>query len=267
MALQDLIAAAVSRIRIIQGKTPSPFIDLDNHRITQETEREALANAASSDLARIVLNKQGRTVDKWLHYPEVYERHFSRFRNKPLRMLEIGVFRGGSLEMWREYFGPQAMIFGVDINSDCASFVDAPNQVRIGSQDSPDFLRSVVQEMGGVDIILDDGSHIARHQRASFDILFPLLAEGGLYAIEDMHTSYWPGGYEGGIRRAGTAIEMVKDLVDDMHGWYHNETHRRAPKDQVKAVHIYDSISIVEKAKVDRPRSIRVGGNGCVVVD
>jgi hypothetical protein len=96
-------------------------------------------------------------------------------------MLEIGVWKGGSLDMWRKFFGPDATLFGVDINSDCARFDGKSASVRIGSQDDPEFLRGVVKEMGKVDIVLDDGSHIASHQRASFEALFPLLSEGGLY--------------------------------------------------------------------------------------
>ncbi len=73
------------------------------------------------------------------------------------------------------------------------SFRDAPNQVRIGSQDDPAFLRSVIDEMGSPDIILDDGSHVSDHQKISFETLWPLLKVGGLYVIEDLHTAYFPG--------------------------------------------------------------------------
>jgi hypothetical protein len=84
-------------------------------------------------------------------------------------MLEIGVFKGGSLELWREYFGPAATIFGVDVNPKCADYVTAPNQVRIGSQDDALFLEKVVLEIGTLDIVLDDDSHIGHHQRRSFE--------------------------------------------------------------------------------------------------
>ncbi|MEY4698426.1 MAG: hypothetical protein RIT14_2854, partial [Pseudomonadota bacterium] len=93
--------------------------------------------------------------------------------------------------MWRRFFGPEAVIFGVDINRDCAKFDGQAAQVRIGSQDDMDFMRGVLAEMGGVDVILDDGSHQMRHVRASLLGLFPLLADGGLYVIEDMHTAFW----------------------------------------------------------------------------
>lgn len=209
---------------------------------------------AKTDLARLFVEHRGRVVRKWAHYPDLYDRHFAPFRDHPIGLLEIGVSEGGSLELWRSYFGASATIFGIDITQECAERVDPPNQVRIGSQDDPVFLQSVVNEMGQPDIIIDDGSHIGRHQTASFEALFPLLAEGGLYVIEDTHTAYWPGIFEGGYKRRGTAIELVKSLLDDLHGWWHNK-----PAQDVRAIHAYDSIIFIEKGERPRPSQVRVG--------
>ncbi|MEA3003164.1 MAG: hypothetical protein QOH81_1952 [Sphingomonadales bacterium] len=221
------------------------------------TEAANVASRIDGDLAGMFFAGRGRTVHKWLHYLEIYERYFAKYRGTPVRMLEIGVSEGGSLDLWREYFGRDAVIFGIDVNPDCAGRVTAPNQVRIGSQDDPAFLCSVVDEMGPPDIILDDGSHVGRHQRTSFDTLFPLLADGGLYVIEDMHTSYWPD-YEGGYRRAGTAVEFLKQMVDDLHGWYHRSPRATPARDWIKAMHVYDSIVVIEKGKVQRPGHIQI---------
>ena len=61
-------------------------------------------------------NNSGRFIYKWYHYFGVYERHFGAYRNRPIRLLEFGVYQRGSLQMWKHYFGPQAQIIGVDIN-------------------------------------------------------------------------------------------------------------------------------------------------------
>ena len=98
-------------------------------------------------------------------------------------MLEIGVAQGGSLALWRKFLGDEAVIFGIDIDPKCAAFDGSGGRVRIGSQDDPKFLRDVAAEMKGIDVVLDDGSHIGRHQRASFDVLFPLLSDGGIYIM------------------------------------------------------------------------------------
>jgi hypothetical protein len=88
--------------------------------------------------------------------------------------------------------------------------------------------------------------------------LFPLLRDGGLYVIEDLSTAYWPG-HEGGWRRRGTGIELVKELIDDMNGWYHDRTCRAEVRDWAAALHVYHSIVVVEKAPVARPGHIRIG--------
>lgn len=208
--------------------------------------------------ADIFFNNENEAVFKWLHYLPIYDRIFGKYVNRPIRFLEIGVFRGGSMNLWREFFGPQAVIFGIDIDPACAAFDGISGQVRIGSQDDPDFLRRVVEEMGGVDVVLDDGSHVASHQRASFDALFPFVADGGLYVIEDLHTAYWPS-YEGGQGRAGTGVEFLKDKVDLMHRHYFtqgvNTSEQIVP---IESIQFFDSIAVVEK-RTQQPR-------GCVLV-
>lgn len=196
----------------------------------------------------------GVPVDKWHHYLPIYDRYFFPWKNRPLRMLEIGVSKGGSLTMWRKYFGADAIIFGVDIDPNCAKFNGKDGQVRIGSQDDPNFLKSVIDEMGGVDIILDDGSHIAKHMNASLNILFPLLANGGLYLVEDMHTSYWRR-HGGGEGRAAGFTNTLKVLIDDMHHWYHRKGQKIVgTRDFLAVMHIHDSIVVMEKAIVPMPQ-------------
>jgi cephalosporin hydroxylase len=216
----------------------------------------SLIDQTDSDLARAFFAHRGRPVFKWVHYLDLYERHFAHLRGTAFTMLEIGVSQGGSLELWREYFGDQAVICGIDIDPDCAAKVDPPNLVRIGSQDDPDFLRGVAAELGELDLVLDDGSHIGRHQQASFETLWPLVKPGGLYVIEDLHTSYWGPTFEGRYGRRGTGVELVKQLFDDMHGWYHDRGEQLAARDAIGAIHAYDSIVFIEKVRRPKPATI-----------
>lgn len=211
-----------------------------------------------SPLEETLWQHQVRPVTKWDHYFAVYEQLLGRFRGTPVRMLEIGVQFGGGLELWRRYLGPDATLFGIDINPECAGRADPPTEVRIGSQDDPAFLRAVVEEMGGVDVVLDDGSHVATHQRASFEALWPLLAEGGVYIIEDLHTAYYPQ-WEGGLKRPGTAVEMVKEIIDDMHGWYTGEPSTWAAKEEIGSVLVADSIVGISKVSRRPPGFFTVG--------
>jgi hypothetical protein len=70
-------------------------------------------------------------VHKWRHYLDVYDRHLSRFRNSSFKMLEIGVFKGGSMRLWRDYFGSDAVLFGVDIDPECKHLDGIYAQIRI----------------------------------------------------------------------------------------------------------------------------------------
>ena len=122
-------------------------------------------------------------VHKWHHYFDIYAKHFEQYRNRPIRMLEIGVFRGGSLRMWKNYFHADSTIVGIDIDKSCEAheIVNKNIYVRIGSQADPHFLNKVNAEFGPFDIILDDGSHKkTHHQIISFGALFrSALQDGG----------------------------------------------------------------------------------------
>lgn len=261
----EILFTARNISRLLRGKPVRERLPLP-HEVPETytppdqdaVERVRRDTLKSGDFARLFWSHDGRRVDKWPHYFPIYERLFGSLRDgfiaadgtkRALRFLEIGVSHGGSLQIWRKYFGPDAMIVGVDIDPRCAKVDDANLRVRIGSQSDEHFMRDVVEEMGGIDIVLDDGSHIAKHQRASFDCLFPLLSEGGMYVVEDTQTAYWPL-WEGGYRRNGQFIEEAKAIVDDMHAIYHNTRVTRgfAPT-TVNSVQFFDGIVAFEKSK------------------
>ena len=173
-----------------------------------------------SPLEAIFYAHKGRPTSKWRHYFRVYEEEFGSIQRRDVKLLEIGVHEGGSLQIWRKFLGEQAVIFGIDIKPACRDLDTADLCVRIGSQNDPEFLGRVVSEMGGLDIAIDDGSHVGSDQIASFKALFPLLAPDGVYIIEDVHTAYWHN-FGGGIGRSGTIVSFAKDLIDDLNGWYH----------------------------------------------
>ena len=225
-------------------------VDFDSFSTTERPEPK-------SDLERIIYGGECRRLHKWIHYPAVYERLLAGYRGTDFRFLEIGVFGGGSLDMWRRYFGDEAVIHGVDINPDCAALSTPEMPVHVGSQDDTEFMRSVVAQMGGLDVVLDDGSHVGRHQIKSFEILWPLLAEGGLYIIEDVHTAYWRS-FEGGYGKKGTAIDFAKTIIDDMHGWYHNHECETHAKTEVGSIQVFDSIIVIEKVAKSEPKHIEI---------
>ena len=248
----DNVFAKVRRVKGLLGLLGNKSVD--NFATAEFTEDER----NRSDLHRLFYGNQGPIVHKWKHYLPIYERHLAPFRNKAIRILEIGVFKGGSMRLWREYFGPEATIFGIDINPDCAAFDGQNAQVRIGSQDDSVFLEKVISEMGGLDIVIDDGSHVSPHQIASFKFLFPRLSQGGVYICEDLHTNYWRGWFQGGYRRSTTFIETCKRLVDDIHSDFHSRG-SSAISDEIVGIHFYNSMIVIDKGLHERPSHIQIG--------
>lgn len=102
------------------------------------------------------LTHDGYPIDKWPHYFPIYDRHFSWYRNKSLTFLEIGVARGGSLQMWQRFFGPLAKIVGIDIQERSKSYETPGTFVRIGDQADEQFLQSLIDEFGVPDVVLDE---------------------------------------------------------------------------------------------------------------
>jgi hypothetical protein len=174
---------------------------------------------ASGPLYEAFLASGRADLHKWHHYFDIYERHLSRYRGSPFRFLEIGVFRGGSLRLWREYFGPRALIVGVDRDPGCARFGGEFGHVRIGDQADPAFLRSVLAEFGPFDAVLDDGGHTAQQQIVSFNVLYPELASDGVYLCEDTHTSYWKNFQDAGegVSFTQLALTAANDLTESLH--------------------------------------------------
>ncbi len=157
--------------------------------------------------------------NKWHHYFPIYEKVLSPLRQTPVRILEIGVDHGSSLKLWRKYFNPKSLIVGIDIDPACAQYGDTANNihVRIGSQSDPAFLKSLVEEFGEFDLIIDDGSHKSSDMLASFNFLFLSgLKPEGIYLVEDMHANYWPAWQDSEV----SFMDVVKHLVDVMHHHY-----------------------------------------------
>lgn len=235
-ALSDLLSIAV------KGKAAAPPAPAEN------------------PLAEYFFNNRGRFMDKWLHYFEIYHRHFGRFRGASPVVVEIGVYQGGSLEMWRDYFGPGARIVGVDLDPACASFAGESIEVLIGDQADRAFLAELRRRLPHIDILVDDGGHTMEQQLVTFEELYPHIQPLGVYLCEDLHTSYhadWGGGY----RRDGTFIERAKRLVDQLNAWHSGDA-GLAVDDTTRStfgLHFYDSVLVAEKRPMQPPQRLQSG--------
>jgi len=201
-------------------------------------------------------------IHRWQHYFEAYDFHF-QFKSIK-RLLEIGVKDGGSLWMWKKYF-PDTEIVGIDYDKKCKQWEGEGIEIYIGDQTDGRFLNKVNEDVGPFDIVIDDGSHKMFDQKFTFALLFPLLNDGGIYVIEDLHTSFWPiwGGGRGVSPDGedtwdapGTTIAMLKDFIIDLHGWAKRSDEARNLKiddppswyeKNISSIHFYDSLCFVYK--------------------
>lgn len=205
------------------------------------------------------LTNDGKIIHKWVHYFPIYERHFEWYRNKSLTFLEIGVFKGGSLQMWQRYFGPFAKIVGIDIDEKCKAHEAPGINVRIGDQKDEGFLQAVIDEFGVPEIVLDDGSHKMDDVNASFQFFYPKIPKNGVYAVEDLHTAYWEE-YGGGVDKPMSFVNQAKKFVDSL-----NADHSRGvvPVDFMTrgtfSISFYDSVIVFEKGEVSWKEAPQTG--------
>ena len=221
--------------------------------------RRVLSRLYASDLSRLA---RLHGTDKWgsHFYTQHYQAHFARLRARRLNVLEIGVgghadprAGGASLRMWKAFF-PNSVIHAIDIHDKSALQED---RIRIyrGSQFDREFLREAFARIGSLDVVIDDGSHVNEHVIATFETLFPLLNEDGVYAVEDTQTSYWPsfGGDSVHLGNPRTIMSYFKNLADCIN---HAEIPRHAYEPSVLdrtvvGLHFYHNLVFVDKGRND----------------
>ena len=185
---------------------------------------------AENPLARDLLSiyrerRTGLASDKWESYLTFYESQFRHWRDEPLRILEIGVQNGGSMAIWAGYFPRAEVIVGCDIAPSCAALTynDPRIRVVVGDATLAETASRIEQISQQFDIVIDDGSHRASDIVKTFGRYFPLLSNGGMYVVEDLHCSYMDV-FEGGIEAPFSAMSFFKRLTD-----FVNREHWGAP--------------------------------------
>jgi hypothetical protein len=134
-------------------------------------------------------NRQGPGVWKWLHYFDIYERHLRKFVGRDVNLVEVGVYSGGSLPMWHQYFGERCHVHGVDIQAECRAYGNERTTIHIGDQGDRAFWSYFRKEVPSVDVFIDDGGHIPEQQMVTLEEMLPHLRPGGVYICEDVHGS------------------------------------------------------------------------------
>jgi hypothetical protein len=180
----------------------------------------------------------GPGLFKWRHYFEIYERHFGKFVGKEVHLAEIGIYSGGSLELWRQYLGPRVHVYGVDIEPACKVYEGPETRVYIGDQADPAFWARFVAEVPPLDIVIDDGGHETHQQIATLEALLPHLRPGGVYLCEDIHYT-------------GNAFHSyVNGLSRQLHATGSLTSHNFPPtafQQAVASIHTYPFVTVIER--------------------
>lgn len=216
-----------------------------------------------------------KSTMKWNTYFDVYENHLSKYVNKNPTVLEIGIGKGGSLELLSKYF-VNGEIHGIDLNPNVMNlnFDEKNIFCHVGDQGDVNYWNQFNEKNSmQFDVIIDDGSHINNHQVMTLLNLFPRLKENGTYIIEDTHTSYWNRkdscglDYGGGYKRPGTLIESTKDLIDHLHRQFDNGSDLpefvRKTFEDLYSVTYYNSMVVLTKRKYVemKPHGVNVDPN------
>ena len=127
---------------------------------------------------------------KWSNYFEIYENLFKKFVNKKITFVEIGIGNGGSLFMWKKFFGKNARIIGIELNPDAKKLEKFGFEIFIGDQSDPFFWKKFYKKVGKIDVLLDDGGHKNIQQITSFMESYNNINQNGIIVVEDTHTSY-----------------------------------------------------------------------------
>lgn len=214
-----------------------------------------------NDLEKYFKKNTGNLIHKWMHYFDIYDRYFQNFRSTDVYVVEFGVSHGGSLQMWKNYFGPEAKIYGVDINPHCKQLEEDQITIFIGDQADRDFLESLTEAIPRIDILIDDGGHTMEQQINTFEVLFDHIDSEGIYLCEDLHTSYRKK-FGGGYRKRGSFIEYSKNFIDYLNAWHSKQPEKLGVSNFTKstyALHYYDSVLVIEKQPGKKPDKMRTG--------
>ena len=203
---------------------------------------------------------RGRAMMKLSPYLDAQQRHFARLQGTSPTVLEIGVNKGGSLELWHRYFGPGTRVVGVDIDPACEEFADEHTEIRIGDQADRAFLAELV-EAAPFDVVIDDGGHTMDQQIVTFEELWPHVTVGGVYCCEDTLSSYLTD-YGGGRGVSGTFMELMKAKVDELNAWFDPQVEPTYFTRSAVSMHFYASMVVIEKGDVGRPQLVGAHDQG-----
>jgi hypothetical protein len=189
-------------------------------------------------------HQSGKGIFKWRHYFEIYHRHFAKFVGREVHIMEIGVFSGGSLDMWKTYFGSRCHVYGVDIAPVCKIYEGERVKIFIGDQGDRKFWKAFREQVPILDIAVDDGGHSPEQQITTLEEILPHLRPGGVYLCEDV---IW-------VHHRFAAF--VAGLAEELNAWTGEPGHTLGFQSQIHSLHQYPFVTVIEKCEHPKDRLI-----------
>lgn len=235
--------------RVIQGHTYA-----GNCASAPDVQAVAALSTTANPLETFFNERRtGRGIYKWRHYFDIYHRHLAKFVGHEMSLLEIGVYSGGSLEMWRHYFGERCRVYGVDVQEACKSYENEFTRIFIGDQADPGFWRAFARDVPCVDVLIDDGGHRVEQQIATLEAMLPRIRPGGVYLCEDIHGIHngFAAYLQGFVRHLNTMQQAAPGagvIPSPLQRW-------------IGSVHLYPYVAVVERsdAQVESFDSVKHG--------
>ena len=173
-------------------------------------------------------------------YFDVYDSLFAKFVGMDITFVEVGILNGGSLFMWRDFFGKNVRIVGIDLNPVAKRWESYGFEIYIGSQSDPEFWNKVLKNIGKIDILLDDGGHTYRQQIITVESVLPFVKDDGLIVVEDTHTSYM---HDFGAPSKHSFVEYAKNMVDGINYRFSEFSDKNSEK-VVYGISFYESFVV-----------------------
>ena len=203
------------------------FVDHDYH-----------CDHATNPLANYFDHEDHNVIWKLRHYFDIYHRYLEKFRGKQTNILEVGIYGGGSLQMWLDYFGDQCQIIGIDINEECKQYESENISIHIGNQTDRNFWRKLKKSIPDIDVFIDDGGHRAVQQITSFEEILTKIRPGGVYICEDI------------LGLDNHFLDYILGLIKALNACEHNEDNDYFEasylQQKIKSIHVHPYILIIE---------------------
>jgi hypothetical protein len=186
--------------------------------------------------------REGRGIWKWDHYFDIYHKHLQKFVGRNSHIAEVGVYSGGSLQMWHFYFGPRCTVYGIDCQQACKAYEDEKTRIFIGDQADRTFWKGFREQVPELDVLIDDGGHRGEQQIATLEEILPHLRPGGVYICEDITAPF---------NRFANYMSGFSTSLNTFHTVAESVVQPTPLQRSIASIHFYPFVTVIEKCSTE----------------